>query len=82
MRNKEARAGSAGQGEGRRRADARLGRERGPAIPGPLNVSHDFLGAALGLKQIVFPLGDLRGFHSRPRGNPLQFAGGGEIVKK
>jgi hypothetical protein len=25
-----------------RRPDARLGRQRGPAIPGPLNVSHDF----------------------------------------
>ena len=42
MRKKEARAGSAGQGGGRRRADARQGRQRGPAIPGPLNVSHDF----------------------------------------
>ena len=42
MRKKEARAGSAGQGGGRRRADARQGRQRAPAIPGPLNVSHDF----------------------------------------
>ena len=39
MRNKEAKAGSAGQGGGRRRADARQGRQRGPAIPGPLNFS-------------------------------------------
>jgi len=35
-RKKEARAGSAGQGGGRRRADARQGRQRAPAIPGPL----------------------------------------------
>ena len=42
MREKEAGAGSAGQGGGRRRADARQGRQRAPAIPGPLNVSHDF----------------------------------------
>ncbi|WP_300692957.1 hypothetical protein [uncultured Oscillibacter sp.] len=31
-----------GQGGGRRRADACQGRQRGPAIPGPLNVSHYF----------------------------------------
>ena len=42
MREKEAGAGSAGQGGGRRRADARQGRQRAPAIPGPLNVSRDF----------------------------------------
>ena len=39
MRKKEVRAGSAGQGGGHRRTDARQGRQRGPAIPGPLNVS-------------------------------------------
>ena len=39
---KEARAGSAGQGGGRRRADTRQGRQRSPAFPGPLNFSHDF----------------------------------------
>ena len=32
----------AGQGGGRRQADARQGRQRGPAISGPLNVSHYF----------------------------------------
>ncbi|WP_297293764.1 hypothetical protein [uncultured Oscillibacter sp.] len=42
MRKKEARAGSAGQNGGRRRAATRQGRQCGPAIPGPLNVSHDF----------------------------------------
>ena len=52
VRKKEARAGRAGQGGGRRRADARQGRQRSPAIPGPLNVSH-YLG---GCSRKLFPI--------------------------
>jgi len=42
MRKKEARPEIAGQGGGRRRADARQGRQRSHAIPGPLNFSQYF----------------------------------------
>jgi len=42
MRKKEARPGITGQGGGRRRADARQGRQRSHAIPGPLNFSQYF----------------------------------------